>query len=124
MPEPVRLLLRTTTLSTGLGLFLRSSSLQRREHSDVPFVAGVLVNDSVERRHRVDGGPRLREGSGILHGELVVEGIGGRAREPLDELQSLARPPEVVAVVEIRRLDDERVAFPMTARIAKIATDR
>ena len=89
-------------------------------------MAGVLEHAvavvALQRHlHRPRRRPRLR----ILDGHLVVDDVVGDAREALRDLQRFAVPlaaavdADARAVREVRRLDDERVAFEAAARVAE-----
>ena len=93
----------------------RSMLLQRV----VPLVARVLVELLVARHPRVFAGPGPVPRLGIFDGEPVQQRLVVDAREPLDDFQLLARSVELRLVGEVRRLDDERVAFPPADRIAQ-----
>jgi len=41
-----------------------------------------------------------------------VSQLGQVARDPLDEVETIERPSEGSLVVEVRRVDHERVFFP------------
>src|SRR5262245_3745907 len=95
--------------------------------SEVSFVARVFVDETVNaiprHLHRPRPRPRLRIGNG----ELIVDRPVARARKPFDQTHILRRVLErrtARFVGEIRRFDDERVAFPATARVAKPLADR
>jgi len=92
----------------------------------VAFVAGVFVNRSGRPRHRQFAFPGLHEGGGVVDLEPVEQGIGVEKTEPLYQVK-ISVPPEVAAripveaaaVVEVRRAHDQRLAFPVTDRIAQ-----
>ncbi len=108
----------------GLGLFggllVRALRGQRISHGDVAFVAAVLVNLIARlARDRHPERPRLREGGRIVDVDFVVDHFRIDAREALDHAQSFAvrRAADGGPVREVPRLDDERVAFEVAARI-------
>ena len=76
-------------------------------------VAVVALERQLERPRR---SPRL----GILDGEPQHEPVVVDARVALRDLELVAVPrlTDVRAVRELRRLDDERVAVEMAARVA------
>src|SRR5947199_8828283 len=103
------------------GFFARPRPTQDVAHAVVSLMACVfhelvLVVVSVEREHPR---PLPRPDRGIVHGEAVLERRGGDAGVPLGQFQPAARPEKRCASIEVRRLDDERVTFPATLRIAK-----
>src|SRR5262249_27575447 len=60
-----------------------------------------------------------------VHGELVVDGVGRRTGEPLNDSQGLVgrgKSERGLAGV-VGGFDDERVAFPSTARVADPLSD-
>ena len=80
-------------------------------------------------RQREGQRPRPREGFRVLDPRLVVDPVGRRSREALDDLQRRAlRDPfhparrragrNPVPVAEVGGLDHQRVAFPAAARVA------
>src|SRR2546425_2514699 len=106
--------------------FLRPRALQHVEQPVVALVARVLVELLVGRGHRNPTGKRARERRGVVNGELVRQRVGIDTRELLDETQVLGGSHLEAAradasaergrlVGEVRRLDDERVSFPMSA---------
>src|SRR5439155_12166480 len=72
------------------------------------------------QRHRESPrpNPRLR----ILYRDRPAHLIRRVARELLDQAQILTRP--LIRDFEVRRLDHERVAFPMTTSVTHISPDR
>src|SRR5207253_4219494 len=89
----------------------------------VPFVARVLVDQFVLQLQRNHHGPRRGPRRRVVHRELVFEDLRPDAREALGEPQVLVRPREIALRREVRRVDDERVAFPVSARVAVPAAD-
>src|SRR6185295_4672861 len=90
----------------------------------VAFVARVLVEMILGDRPGIFAGPRLIPGLRILDCEPVLQRVRARARETLRDLEVLGRAAEAGLVGEVRRLDDERVAFPMPHRVAEPLADR
>ena len=89
-------------------------------------MARVLVELVVRLlRDRVADGEGRRVHHWIVHANAVVDHLRIDAREALGDLQLLAVRPvrRADAVGEIRRLDDERVAFPVAARVAHVLPD-
>src|SRR5579871_147433 len=102
-------------------------ALQRVQHHVIAFVAGVLVDHIVriELVGHVDL-PRLHPRPWIADGDIVAELVWRGAREPLDNhegIRSGTTAADSNLAVEIGRFHDERVAFPMPARIAHVGTD-
>src|SRR5437764_6705150 len=65
------------------------------------------------------GAPRFGPGGGVIHRVVVNQSVIRATRESFDHMQILARPMEWVPAIEIRRVDHERVAFPVAARVAE-----
>src|SRR5262245_30840137 len=94
-------------------------------------MAGVLIQRLWILRHRNSNSDRGREPARIRQRVLVQQRVGRRARESLDEGE---RPVEIWThraawaevvdlLTEIRRLDDQRLPFPMPARVAVVLSD-
>ena len=56
--------------------------------------------------------------AGIFGGEAVLDRVGVDAREALDQVQLLGGAPELGLLGEVDRVDDQRRAFPVAARVA------
>ncbi len=104
-------------------LFLADRRQQSLE-TVVALMARVLDELSVLRMHEELDGPRCRE-HGVVHGRAIADLIGRGARELLDDPELVAHQGvehldavEVPIRLLVRRLDDQRVAFPVAARIA------
>src|SRR5437764_1230339 len=94
----------------------------------VIFLARVLHDLPIgAQRERPRVVPLLGERLGIVHDHFVRDVPEVRARETLNEVQLIAvRVADRVEprlVVEVDRVDDERVAFPMADRIAEPRRD-
>src|SRR5262245_30060323 len=99
--------------------FLISRAAQNIHQRVVPFVARVLEDALVGLRHRYGRAPRTRERGRVVHGELVQQRVLVDASETLDEMELVVSPAKTGPAVEVRRVDDERVALPLAARIAQ-----
>ena len=64
------------------------------------------------------GGPRPRPHGRVFGGHHVFERRRPGPRPTLDEVQVLARALVIGLGTEVRHVDDERVALPVTARVA------
>src|SRR5713101_5135575 len=84
----------------------------------VALVARVLVHQLAALPQRKLRRPRTRPRRRIVGGEAVVDRVGVDAREALDEVQMFARASEFDLLRKVDRVDDERGAFPVSARIA------
>src|SRR5215470_3273658 len=69
------------------------------------------------------GGPRPCPHSRVFDSDLVCKRVRSGRRPTLDQVQVFTRPLEVGLRAEIRHVDDERVALPVSARIAIPLTD-
>src|SRR5207244_3595972 len=96
----------------------RARTLERVLHAVVALVARVLEEWTVGVKHRKLCAPRLRPRLRVFDSELVQDPVRGDAREAFDDVQRVAGSLDRDLVVEVRRVDDERVAFPSPARIA------
>ncbi len=81
-------------------------------HAVVAFRAGVLVEQAVERRQRIDAAPRLGPRVGVDDRERVLERVLVDARDALRDAHLLGRVAPRRLRMEARRLDDERLAVP------------
>src|SRR5262249_46792427 len=68
-------------------------------------------------------GPGLGPDRWIFDGHDVFERGRGGPRPALNEVQVLARAPIIGLPTEIRHVDDEGIALPMAARVAKPLAD-
>src|SRR5471030_148767 len=101
-------------------LVLRTRAGEDAVHPVIVFVARVLVEVlalALEILHRNHRRPRAAPRIRILDGELVIDRVLVRAPEALRELHVLGGSLEghALEIGEVRRLDHERVAFPMAA---------
>src|SRR2546428_11825681 len=62
--------------------------------------------------------PECGPGRRVLNGQSVLDRAGVDACKTLDQMEVSAGAPEIGLVGEIRRVDDQRIAFPATARVA------
>src|SRR6185312_15940902 len=100
-------------------LFLgEASAPENVRHTVVPLVAGILVQGTLGRGHRYFSTPCPAPCVRIVNRELIEDRVGAHAREALDDVQSRARSLERRLLGEIRRVDNQRVAFPPAARVA------
>src|SRR5262245_25003690 len=106
------------SLPLGASLLSVAGDFEDIEHAPVVLVTRVLQQLALRRTHRQQHRPRLLPGCRIADREPQLEPIGADARVSLDEMQIRRRSTVVVLAVEIRRLDDERVAFPVAAGVA------
>ena len=113
-----------------LSSFLLACPCQHARKRVVPLVARVLVNHLVDAVERQLAAVRRGERRWVLHRELVEQDIPTRAREAFGHLQ-LVGPPAIrreprlrqLRRMDIRCLDHERIAFPMSDRIAEPGAD-
>src|SRR4030095_9948876 len=85
-------------------------------------MAARLVIDRVRLgvlAHHFDlGGPRLLPCRAVIHRDDVLQVVGSDTCETFDEMQVLARALIVGFRREVRHINDERVAFPVTSGVA------
>src|SRR4029079_8912360 len=94
----------------------RRGAEDRLERLVVPFVAGELVDHLIAETRQVQlSGPRLRPPRRILGGHPIRHRVWTGQRKALDEVQIFSRALKVALLSEVRRVDDERVAFPSAA---------
>ena len=86
-------------------------------------MTGVLVDARVGRGPDVLATPRLCPHRRVVDRELIEERLGVNPRKALDDMQVPRRRAESRRVGEVRRVDHERVALPVTDRITKPAPD-
>src|SRR5262245_46672515 len=92
-------------------------------------MAGILIERSISLAHGKSHGPLPRERRGIIYGVLVVKLVTIHAPEALDDMEILGRPAAAVVIrcddarLEVRRVDNQRVAFPVSTRIAQPVPD-
>src|SRR4029453_14683052 len=84
----------------------------------VRLMARVLVNEVVDAIEGNFAAPGARERRWIVDGELVENRVRAPPGEGFDHLQAFGRAPKSLERMKIRRLDDERIAFPPSDRIA------
>src|SRR6266700_6897414 len=89
----------------------------------ISLVAGVFINMFAGCRPGVFAGPGLCPRCRILDREAIEQRFGVDAREALDHVQILTRSSEPGLVGEIGGVDDQRVALPMTDRVAHPLAD-
>src|SRR5437867_1227059 len=77
-----------------------------------------VENWTVALRHGDLHGPRLCKCRRIVNRELVKKRVRIQALEAFREPHVLAGSSEGRLVCEIRRLDDQGIAFPMAARVS------
>src|SRR5262245_60335486 len=80
-------------------------------------MAGVFEERTLASSHGNFHGPWLRKCLRVIDCELVQKRVGIKALETFGQPHVFARATESSSVREIRRLDNERVAFPMAARV-------
>ena len=117
--------------SSSIALSSARSALSEFLQHVVAFVALVRQQHVAgRRRERQRQRPRLDVGLRIVDVHFVPQFVGVDAVDPLGQLEvgAVAQAVAVAAadaglVGEVRRLDDERVAFPVAARVAQVLPD-
>src|SRR5687768_3405693 len=103
-------------------LLVGAGAAEDARDADVRLVARELEDWPVGFLQIVEGRPGTRPRLRIIDRELVFDLIVRDARETLGDLHGVRRSAAAAAAadgitpVEIRRLDDERLAFPAAAR--------
>ena len=118
-------------LQIGLeGAIFGALGAERLPDREVPLVALIWQQQAaIERSQRERHRERLLVGHRIVNGELVLEHVVGHTLEPFrdDHLRAVAKPVAVATdagpVRQVRRLDDELVAFPAGPRITEQLPD-
>src|SRR5262249_21852738 len=133
-----RVLLKLNPLYTILGSGVGTPSLRKSELLDPPsmqqsrepkvsFDAARLGVNSVLlialSGELLLGGPRPCPHSRVYGSDFVCERVRSRQRPTLDQVQVFTRPLEVGLRAEIRHVDDEGAALPVSARVAIPLTD-
>src|SRR6185503_1112431 len=111
------------SLPRGGTLFLTRSA-QDAFHTVVALVTGVFEQVLACILVRDGNRPLFRESRRIDDGDPIVDLPGADARETLDEMEILRRAPIEHLVGEVRRIDDERVAFPLGDRVPHPLSNR
>src|SRR5579859_171782 len=112
-------------------LFIRASARQNVSHGVIAFVTSVLKDSVGALRHGDLDGPGLGVNGGIIDGGLVDDGVRIYPAEALDDVEILVghsiqvADSETALVVksEIGGVDNQSVAFPVAARIARPLAD-
>src|SRR6188508_574827 len=68
------------------------------------------------------GSPGLRPGGGIFDRESIEERVFSRAGEAFDQAHLFARTLKAGFLCEVRRFDDERIAFPVATGTSRKLT--
>ena len=89
---------------------------------EVAFVTGVLVDVLIAAPQRNHQRPRPGPGLRIVDRDSILQRIRSDASEALGQTQRVGCDQEAAA--QIGGLDDQRVAVPVTARIAEPRVDR
>src|SRR5262249_53028212 len=107
-------------------LLVRACAAENSDHTQIALVTGILVHGrgAPHHRHRDRPGPRVH--GWRIHGELIIDRVGARTREALDQSEitthakvEIIRRSSKDLVVDVGRFDDECLAFPVAARIAE-----
>src|SRR5262245_29446111 len=81
-------------------------------------MAGVFEEWTLASRHGNLHGPWLRKCFRVVDRELVQKRVGIKTLETFSQAHIFACATKSSSVCEVRRLDDERVAFPMASRVS------
>src|SRR5262249_12630576 len=118
---------RVGTASLCKGELFDPPSMQQPRETKVSFDAARLGVNSVLlialSAELLLGGPRPCPHSRVFDSDVVCERVRPRRRPTLDQVQVFTRPLEVGLRAEIRYVDDEGAALPVSARVAIPLTD-
>src|SRR5580658_4981197 len=118
---------RIGTSSLRKGALFHAPAMEQPGQAIVSLDAARLVINSVLLlalpSEFLLGSPWLRPHGRIFDRNLVCEGLRVGARPPLDQVQVLARPLKIGFRAEVGHVDHERVALPMTTRVAEPLAD-
>src|SRR5262249_5826743 len=118
---------RVGTASLCKGELFDPPSMQQPRETKVSFDAARLGVNSVLlialSAELLLGGPRPGPDSRVFDSDLVCERVRPRRRPTLNQVQVFTRPLEVGLRAEIRYVDDEGAALPVSARVAIPLTD-
>src|SRR2546428_7654786 len=111
------------------GFIVGASAFEEVYEAVVPLVTGVLEDRPIKPADGYFPRPGSRPRRGVLDREFVTDPVCIDASEALDHMQRVAGqdvlssvprgPSEIGLVGEVGRVDDQRVAFPVTARITR-----
>src|SRR6266850_1729345 len=107
----------------GGSLLLYASAREGVVQPIIPFVTRVFKDRTYVLLPRHLCGPGSCPRRRIVDGELIAEGVLGRAGEALGQTHVLARAQERELVREIRRFDNQRLPLPATAGAPGPLTD-
>src|SRR5580704_18348296 len=103
--------------------FSFSGSLENVGKRIVAFVAGVLKDGTGRASKRIFDHPRLRKHRRVLHRCAVEQRVAVDGLEALRHVEMLRCAVGFRLRVEIGRVDDQRIAFPVTDGVAQPLTD-
>src|SRR5215813_1111642 len=118
---PLFLLLRSRFLRGFFSgsLFFEAYGFQSVRDAIIAFMTGMLEHRPIDLHKRQFAFPRYFPSGRIVHGEFIADRVIADTGETLDDFHVLAGPAESSLVVEICRFDNQRVSFPMPARVAE-----
>ena len=97
----------------------RASSAQDELHAMISLMARELVDRRAARHHRHSDRPRLGERLRVVNHELVLKRVGVNASDSFDQAQLRSGALKARLPIDLGRLHDQRVAFPVSARSAR-----
>src|SRR5262245_2869040 len=101
------------------GLLGGAHGAERIHHGIVPFMARVFEDRARSLLHWDFRSPWPLKRLRIIDGESIQQRVRIDSCESFNQTHVLAGASEVRLVRKVRGLDDEGIAFPMTARISE-----
>src|SRR5438552_12522885 len=113
---------RSKRHTVSLLLLLRSfvffpAAAQNTDHAVISLVARILIKLTATLPPGDRDCPGPGPGCRIIECNFVIECVRFETRDALDHVQVAGGASEICFVAEIRRIDHERVAFPVSARV-------
>src|SRR6266567_5530493 len=108
---------------SSAALLVEPGSGENTHHALIRLVTRVLIDLFVSQLQRNHGCPGPRPRRRIVDRDFVVDSVRADARETFDDVQVLVRSPEVTLGRVIGRVDDQRVALPVTNRVTEPLPD-
>ena len=114
---------RTGSERADLSRPFRASPSQDVCHCVIALVTRIFQKRIVAFAEGKLARPGLGEGRWIVHGEAVHQRVRIGARQPFNQVHVFVCTVEIVNANKIRRVNHQRIALPMAARIAHVAAN-